>query len=343
MDINPCFFKILRYTALSCCRCSSYLMQVQIRRIMYRHSNAGKDEETVMTAKEIKEMLEKTGYIADDQIAYAAGAVVNERIPLLIEGAPGSGKTSLAEAVAKGMGVELIRVQMYAGQAPEKVLYDYNYQKQLLSIEAIRSTLDRSLEGKTPQEALDAVKGIDFYGSQFLIRRPILKAITSEKPCVLLIDEIDKSTEELEYALLEVLDTGSMSIPEYGTVTCREDAKPMIFLTSNEYRDLSDALKRRCAYLYIQPKSADEVAAILTARLDMDSKYAKQTAECFTKIQSMNLRQAPSISECIAWASYLMSYPDAVPSHGAFLLAKTKEDMPVVTQALNEMFGVKNA
>lgn len=229
----------------------------------------------------------------------------------------------------------MIRAQIYDSVSSESLLYDYNYQKQLLSIEAIRSSLDSTLKKKSPEEALEAVKDINFYGEQFLIRRPILRAITSEKPVVLLIDEIDKSSEELEYALLEVLDTFSMSIPELGRrVECAPENRPLVFLTSNNYRDLSDALKRRCNYLYIQPKTGAEIAEIMKERLQVSEDTAKAFASCLVQLQNMNLRQTPSISEGLTWASYILTHPGEDASKSAFLLAKTKDDVGMVKHVL---------
>ena len=294
-----------------------------------------------MTAQGIKKALRKTGYIATDDIAYAVSGTVNERIPLLIEGSAGAGKTSLAEQTARALGMELIRAQIYDSVSSESLLYDYNYQKQLLSIEAIRSSLDSSLKKKSPEEALEAVKDINFYGEQFLIRRPILRAITSEKPVVLLIDEIDKSSEELEYALLEVLDTFSMSIPELGRrVECAPENRPLVFLTSNNYRDLSDALKRRCNYLYIQPKTGMEIAEIMKERLQVSEDTAKAFASCLVQLQNMNLRQTPSISEGLTWASYILTHPGEDASKSAFFLAKTKDDVGMVRHVL-ENFTIR--
>lgn len=290
-----------------------------------------------MTAREIREALEKTGYIATDDISYAVSGTVNERIPLLIEGSAGAGKTSLAEHTAQALGLELIRAQIYDSVNSESLLYDYDYQKQLLSIEAIRSSLDNSLKEKSPEQALEAVKDVNFYGEQFLIRRPVLRAITSEKPVVLLIDEIDKSSEELEYALLEVLDTYSMSIPELGRkIICREEARPLVFLTSNNYRDLSDALKRRCNYLYIRRKTGAEIAEIMQNRLQVDTGTAEAFARCLVQLQNLNLRQTPSISEGLTWASYILNHPGEDVANSAFLLAKSRDDVDPVTSVLKQ-------
>ena len=181
------------------------------------------------------------------------------------------------------------------------------------------------------------VKDVNFYGEQFLIRRPVLRAITSEKPVVLLIDEIDKSSEELEYALLEVLDTYSMSIPELGRkIICREEARPLVFLTSNNYRDLSDALKRRCNYLYIRRKTGAEIAEIMQNRLQVDAGTAEAFARCLVQLQNLNLRQTPSISEGLTWASYILNHPGEDVANSAFLLAKSRDDVDPVTSVLKQ-------
>ena len=170
-----------------------------------------------------------------------------------------------------------------------------------MTIEAIKSSLEDNLKGKSIQEAITAASGYDFYGKDFLIERPILKAISGKEKCVLLLDEIDKSSEEIEYA---------MSIPQYGTVQCPEDMKPIVFLTSNNYRQLSDALKRRCNYLYLEPKTAVEMKEILLLQAGMDEKFAQAIASCMEQIQNLPLKQQPSISEASSWAKYLREHKE---------------------------------
>ena len=208
-----------------------------------------------MNLTEIHEGLRNNGYISNKYIDFAVAGAMSGT-PLLVEGDPGVGKTFLAYATAKMLGLELLRVQFYDGLSYDKILYDYDYQKQLLSIQAIQGVLKASFDGKGVQESLDAAGEIDFYGRSFLIERPILKAISGKQRYVLLLDEVEKASEEIEYTLLEVLENFSITIPQYGTITCPEDMRPIVFLTSNRYRDLSQALKRRCNYLYIQQKSA---------------------------------------------------------------------------------------
>lgn len=300
-----------------------------------------------LSIREIISKLNDVDYIASPDIAYAASGTINERIPLLIEGQPGQGKTQLAKAVAKMLGLELIRVQMYDGITPDKIMYDYDYQRQLLTIEAIRSTLDGSLNGKTPEEAIQLASGIDFYGKQFLIRRPILRALTSDKPVVLLLDEVDKTSEELEYALLEVLDEFSMTIPQYGTIRCKPENRPLVFLTSNNYRELSDAMKRRCNYLYISEKTQDEIREIIKKQTNLSANVADGVAACLAELQKASLRQKPSIAEGIAWANYVTQSTDVTGDtlkDTAFLLAKDQHDtgrVQVIIQKHKEILSSK--
>ena len=185
---------------------------------------------------EIGNKLRENGYLSNSYINFAVMSAING-VPLLVEGDPGVGKTSLAYATAKMLDLELLRVQFYDGLSYDKILYDYDYQKQLLTIQAIQGTIKESLAGKDLQESLDAAGKINFYGRDFLIERPILKAISGKKRYVLLLDEVEKASEEIEYTLLEVLENFSISIPQYGTVTCPEEMRPIVFLTSNRYRD----------------------------------------------------------------------------------------------------------
>ena len=215
-----------------------------------------------MRLSDIRKQLTKNGYLPNDEIVMAAYGALHG-VPLLVESDPGQGKTSLALAMGQAFGLSVLRVQFYEGLTADKILYDYNYQRQLLSIQAIQSTLAKNLDGKTINEAMDVAKTIDFYGKDFLIRRPVLESIWGEQRYVLLFDEVDKASEELEYTLLEFLDDFSLSIPQYGTVKAKEGMEPVVVLTSNNYRDLSDALKRRCNYLYLPRKTKEEIMEIL--------------------------------------------------------------------------------
>ena len=287
-----------------------------------------------MKLSEINEGLIKNNYIPTKQILYAVSGAINQQFPVLIEGDPGVGKTSLAKAVASMLGLPLYRVQFYEGLSADKILYDYDYQKQLLTIESIKSSLEEHLKGKTINEAINHVKDIDFYGENFLIERPILKAINGKGRCVLLLDEIDKSSEEIEYTLLEMLDEFSITIPQYGTVKCPEDMKPIVFLTSNNYREMSDALKRRCNYLFNNRKTKDEIFEILKMKAGVSEDICRGVANCMAQIQKLKLKQEPSIAEAIGWAQYIQDNFDESNmsdlEYSICMLAKNKDDTEVI-------------
>lgn len=289
-----------------------------------------------MRLSEIQTGLQENGYISNPYINFAVAGAMNGN-PLLIEGAPGVGKTSLAYATARMLGLELLRVQFYDGLSYDKILYDYDYQKQLLSIQAIQGALGKAMAKKTLQESLDTAGEINFYGKDFLIERPILKAISGKQRYVLLLDEVEKASEEIEYTLLEVLENFSISIPQYGTITCPEDMKPIVFLTSNRYRDLSQALKRRCNYLYIKPKTTDELKEILLMQSGIDAKVASAVAICAERIAKLPLKQQPSISEYSNWAKYLTAMAgeidaDIIPATYC-MIAKNEEDQKCLVGA----------
>ena len=294
-----------------------------------------------MTVKEIQNSLSDNGYIAGREIAIAVSGAINHNIPLLIEGAPGVGKTSLAKAISSMLDLPLLRVQFYEGLTYDKILYDYDYQKQLLTIETMRSAFDSHMKGKTLDEARDAASSVDFYGEEFLIKRPIVKAFNGEKRYVLLLDEIDKSSEEIEYTLLEALDEYTVTIPQFGLITCPADMRPVIILTSNNYRELSDALRRRCGYLYLEPKTIDETTQIIMKKAEVDKKIATSVARCMEQIRHLPIRQVPSIAEAIIWAEYLKSEGQDVDKQSLddsiFMLIKNQSDREVIKANLNNL------
>lgn len=296
----------------------------------------------------IEKGLDSVGYYPTKEISYAVMAAITCDKPLLIEGAPGAGKTSLAKAIAAMLNLPLIRVQFYEGISNDDILYDYDYQKQLLTLEAIKPTITKELEGKSIQDAVNYVaNSVSFYGKDFLIERPVMQAINGSGRKVLLLDEIDKASEETEYMLLEVLSEFSISVPQYGTVTCPTDQRPIVILTSNGYRELSEALKRRCAYLYINNKSKDEMLAILKNKARFDEKLAESIANCMVKIQNMRLRQTPSIAEAVDWGNYLQSMfgehlenledPEEI-KYTLGAIAKNKEDERILKNGNLDIF-----
>lgn len=291
-----------------------------------------------MDLRSIETTLQKAGYCSNKKIDCALYASILCGRPLLIEGDPGVGKTALAKAFADGIGAEFIRVQMYEGLTVDQVLYDYDYQKQLLTLEAIRPKLDEAYKDLSLSEAISsAVKSMDFYGEDFLIRRPILRSITGNTRKVLLIDELDKASEETEYMLYEFLENYSITIPQYGVIRCSEEARPYVFLTSNSYRDLSGALRRRCGYLYIEHKTQEEMTAILTAQAHADRKLAAGIAKAMVLIQSEPMHRTPSIAEAVEFAEFLSKNGEVSKElvlNSLSLLIKDRRDEAAVTRII---------
>ena len=243
--------------------------------------------------EQLKDKLNEEQYIADDALVTTLYVAAKLNRPLLIEGAAGVGKTEVAKAAAKAFGRELVRLQCYEGLDESKALYEWNYQKQLLAIQMGN------------RDARQAMK--DLFGEEYLLERPLLKSIRSDAPVVLLVDEIDKADAEFEAFLLELLSEMQVTIPEYGTVRAR--SLPFIVLTSNHTRPLSEALRRRCAYLYLEYPDIPKEISILTAKLPgLDEALAAQVARAVAWLrQSDKVTKKPSVAESLDWASALMA------------------------------------
>jgi len=245
------------------------------------------------SVQSVRDGLKDVNYLADDGIAGVVFLAERLGKPILVEGPAGTGKTQLAKSVAELIGAKLIRLQCYEGLDESKALYEWNYKKQLLRIQADRNS--------------DAWSDIhdDIFGSEFLLTRPLLEAITSKEPVVLLIDEVDRVEVETEALLLEILSEYQVSIPELGTITATQI--PLVFLTSNNTRELSEALKRRCLFLHVDyPQMEREKEIVLTKVPGVTEMLADQIARIVRSIRQIDLKKAPSVSETIDWARTLV-------------------------------------
>jgi MoxR-like ATPase len=250
--------------------------------------------ERFASVEDVIERLRADDYLADLEIASVMFLADRLEKPVLVEGPAGVGKTELAKSMARITGSRLIRLQCYEGLDEAKALYEWNYKKQLLRIQA-----DREHEGDwTATES-------DIFSDSFLLERPLLEAIRSEDPVVLLIDEVDRVEVETEALLLEVLSDFQVSIPELGTIVGRQ--RPIVLLTSNNTRELSEALKRRCLYLHIDYPTVDREEEIVRVRVpEIDAALAARVAEVVASIRRLDIKKAPSISETIDWARTLL-------------------------------------
>jgi MoxR-like ATPase len=291
------------------------------------------------------ESLENQNYLSSREIATTVFLALKMEKPILVEGPAGVGKTELGKCVAGALGSELIRLQCYEGLDESKALYEWEYAKQLLYTQILKDKLSNVMEGEKTMSG--AVKKLSeeedvFFSNHFLLPRPVLKAITSTAQSVLLIDEIDKSDSEFEAFLLEVLSDFQVTIPEIGTISAK--IKPFVILTSNNAREMSDALKRRCLHLYIDYPTRELEERIVALKVpECAATLAKNIIKAVHKIRQLQIKKEPSISESLDWAKALtlLGFDDL--EHDAAIntlnfILKYEKDIELVKKHAGEIF-----
>ena len=285
----------------------------------------------------VREGLRSVSYLADEGIAGVVFLAERLGKPILVEGPAGTGKTQLAKSVAELTGARLIRLQCYEGLDESKALYEWNYKKQLLRIQAQRVAESPGGEGQEGGSWTDIEE--DIFSEPFLLTRPLLEAIRAEEPVVLLIDEVDRVEVETEALLLEILSDYQVSIPELGTVSATQI--PLVFLTSNNTRELSEALKRRCLFLHIDYPDIDREKEIVLTRVPgISEALADQVVRIVRSIRNLELKKAPSVSETLDWARTLLllgieSVDAATATETLHILLKYQSDIEKAAKDLN--------
>ena len=269
--------------------------------------------------------IDNLGYVIDEELATVLFLMQKLEKPLLLEGNPGVGKTKVAYILSELLGYELVRLQCYEGLDVNNAIYEWNYQKQLLAIKISETS------SKSDKEKEDMI-----FGEEYLLKRPLLKAISNHKRMILLIDEIDRADEEFEAFLLELLSDFQLSIPELGTISATH--KPIVVLTSNRTRELSDALKRRCLYHWVDYPSSEKEMRIIKKHLpNIEAELAQRIAAFVEKVRTLKLDKTPGIAETIDWARGIaaLNNDDAAMYQSLSCLLKSNNDIKKVK---NEFF-----
>ena len=294
---------------------------------------------------DVKDALGRVGYLADEPAALVAYLAQRLGKPVLVEGPAGVGKTELAKALSRATGRQLIRLQCYEGLDEAKALYEWNYRKQLLRIQAEsgwNATPPRPGRASVAGGSAGKMMG-DIFAEEFLLTRPLLQAIASTEPVVLLIDEIDKTDQEFEAMLLEVLSDFQISIPELGVIEAR--THPIVVLTSNNSRELTEALKRRCLYLWLDyPEVEREMEIVRLHSPEIDERLARRLVEVVHMVRQLDLKKPPSIAESIDWARALLllgadDLDSSVFKRTMSIIVKHRTDMDLVAERVGVKLG----
>jgi MoxR-like ATPase len=302
------------------------------------------------SVEDVIQQLSDQEYICDKQIATVVFLAQQLDKPVLIEGPAGVGKTELAKVVSQALGREMIRLQCYEGLDEAKALYEWEYSKQLLYTQILKDKVSETIAGSSSlADAADRVGAEDsvFFSDRFIVPRPLMQAISSPKPALLLIDEVDKSDPEFEAFLLEILSDFQVTIPEIGTI--KATTQPLVFLTSNDAREMSDALKRRCLHLWIDYPSEELEVEILNRKVpNIDKRLAEEVVQMMNRIRELDLKKTPSISETLDWARALLALnaddlEDQIVSDTLNVILKYEGDVEKAQNELSKLIQKKTA
>ena len=302
------------------------------------------------SVEDVIAQLSEQEYICDKRIATVVFLAQQLGKPVLVEGPAGVGKTELAKVVSAALGREMIRLQCYEGLDEAKALYEWEYSKQLLYTQILKDKVSETIAGSASlTDAAERVGAEDsvFFSNRFIVPRPLMQAITSEKPTLLLVDEVDKSDPEFEAFLLEVLSDFQVTIPEIGTI--KATSQPLVFLTSNDAREMSDALKRRCLHLWIDYPSEELEVQILDRKVpNIDKRLAEDVVQLMNKIRDLDLKKTPSISETLDWARALLALnadelEDQIVSDTLNVILKYEGDVQKAQNELAKLIEKKTA